>query len=177
VHSGQLRTDGAPYLAHPVEVSKLLADAGADEVTLAAGLLHDGVENSELTVGEVVKRFGEEVGEVVAALTEDERIDDWVERKNGLRAQVEGAGARAVAIFAADKLSNVREMRRIYAVRGERAIDLHKAPTLDLRLAAWHDDLAMVVRSAPQLALAGELRTELGRLDFERSRRSPSPGG
>lgn len=111
----------------------------------------------------------------MAALTEDERIDDWVERKDALRAQVERAGGRAVAIYAADKLSNLREMRRIYAVRGEGAIDLHKAPTLDLRLAAWRDDLAMVARSAPELALAGELQVELGRLEFERSRRRPRP--
>jgi HD domain len=147
-------------------VSELLQDA--DEVTLAAALLHDGVEDSELTVAEVRERFGPEIAEVVAALTEDERIDDWVERKNALRAQVEQAGPRAAAIFAADKLSNLRELRRVYAVRGESAIDLHKAPTLDLRIAAWADDLDMIARVVPDLAMAAELRDELRGLELER---------
>ena len=79
-------------------------------------------------------------------MTEDERIDDWVERKDGLRAQVERAGPRAASIYAADKLSNLRELRRVYAVRGESAVDLHKAPSLDLRIEAWRDDLSMIVR-------------------------------
>ena len=153
-------------MGHPVEVSELLQDA--DEVTLAAALLHDGVEDSELTVAEVRERFGPEIADVVAALTEDERIDDWVERKNALRAQVEQAGPRAVAIFAADKLSNLRELRRVYAVRGESAIDLHKAPTLDLRIAAWADDLDMIARVVPDLAMAAELRDELRGLELER---------
>ena len=112
--------------------------------------------------------------DVVAALTEDERIDDWVERKDALRAQVERAGPRAVSIYAADKLSNLRELRRVYAVRGESAIDLHKAPSLDLRVEAWRDDLAMIVRVSPDLALAGELRTELSRLELERARALPA---
>jgi HD domain len=141
-------------------------------VTVAAALLHDSVEDSELTVTEVAERFGPEVADVVAALTEDERIDDWVERKDALRRQVEAAGPRAVSIFAADKLSNVRELRRVYAVRGESAIDLHKAPSLDLRVAAWRDDLAMIQAAVPNLALAAELRIELQRLEHERARRS-----
>ncbi len=151
-------------------MSELLADA--DDVTLAAALLHDGVEDSELTVAEVRERFGPEVANVVAALTEDERIDDWVERKNALRAQVGAAGARAVAIYTADKLSNLRELRRVYALRGEVAIDLHKAPTLDLRIAAWRNDLEMIERVVPDLALAADLRTELHRLEDARARRA-----
>lgn len=175
VHEGQRRNDGDPYVAHPIEVSRLLADLDADEVTVAAALLHDGVEDSELTVDEVDERFGAEVAAVVAALTEDERIDDWVERKHALRAQVEAGGSRAASIYAADKLSNLREMRRIYAVRGESAINLHKAPSLDLRIQAWRDDLDMVVRVIPGFALAEELRSELSRLELERSRRA-NPG-
>jgi len=172
VHEGQRRTDGDAYVAHPVEVSQLLAAVGADDTTITAALLHDGVEDSELTVDEVGQGFGDEVAEIVAALTEDERIDDWVERKHALRAQVEAAGARAAAIYAADKLSNLRELRRVYAIRGESAIDLHKAPSLDLRIAAWRDDLEMIARVAPELAFNSDLRNELARLEFERTRRS-----
>jgi (p)ppGpp synthase/HD superfamily hydrolase len=172
VHRGQLRTDGDPYVAHPVEVSRLLSDLGADEVTVAAGLLHDGVEDSELTVDEVGRRFGGDVAAIVAALTEDEDIDDWVKRKDALRAQVERAGERAISVYAADKLSNLRELRRVYAVRGESAIDLHKAPSFDLRVQAWRDDLAMITKVAPGLPLARDIEIELQRLEHERQRRA-----
>ena len=170
-HRGQTRHDGSPYLAHPLRVCELLADIGADEPTLAAALLHDGVEDSELTVGDVVERFGVEVGELVAALTEDERIDDWVERKEALRAQVAEAGRRAAAIYAADKLANLDEMRALYAERGEDAIDLHKAPSLDLRIRGWREDLAMVERVAPRLALVAGLRSALDAFEAERAAR------
>jgi (p)ppGpp synthase/HD superfamily hydrolase len=118
-------------------------------------------------VGEVTERFGVEVGELVAALTEDDEIDDWVVRKDALRTQVSAAGARAAAIYAADKLANLREMRSIYAQHGESAIDLHKAPTLDLRVAAWRADLELVERLADPV-LASEMRAELDRLERRR---------
>ncbi len=168
-HRDQRRRDGTPYLAHPLRVCELLALAGADEQTLAAALLHDAVEDSALTIGEVVARFGLRVGELVAALTEDERIDEWVARKDALRAEVAEAGPDAAAIYAADKLANLREMRDLYAVHGEAAIDLHKAPTLDLRVAAWRADLEMVVGVTPQLALVGTLEDELSVFEAERA--------
>jgi (p)ppGpp synthase/HD superfamily hydrolase len=168
-HRGQTRRDGSPYLAHPLRVCELLAGAGASEATLAAALLHDGVEDSELTVGDVVERFGVEIGELVAALTEDESIEAWVERKDALRAQVAGAGEDAAAIYAADKLANIGEMRALYAERGEAAIELHKAPSLDLRVRAWRQDLEMIDRVAPGLALADGLRAGLAAFEADRS--------
>lgn len=134
---------------------------------LAAALLHDAVEDSETTVGEVVERFGHVVGELVAALTEDDEIDDWVPRKDALRGQVGEAGPAAAAIYAADKVVNLREMRGTYAAYGEASIDLHKAPTLDLRVAAWSADLALVEPLA-EPGLVAELRAELR--GFERQR-------
>jgi (p)ppGpp synthase/HD superfamily hydrolase len=167
-HFGQRRNDGSPYLSHPLRVCELLAHAGADETTLAAALLHDAVEDSELTVGEVVAGFGVDVGELVAALTEDPAIHDWARRKNALRSQVSDAGPRAAAIFAADKLANLREMRDLYAAHGEAAIDLHKAPTLGLRIDAWRADLEMVRRLAPELELLPGLEAELAAFEQER---------
>ena len=167
-HKEQRRADGSPYLGHPLRVCELLAQTGAGETTLAAALLHDAVEDSELSVGAVVERFGVEVGELVAALTEDAQIEDWQARKDALRAQVAEAGPGAVAIYAADKLANLREMRDLYAERGESVIDLHKAPTLDLRTAAWRADLEMVERVAPELALIAVLRAGLDAFEAER---------
>jgi len=167
-HRDQTRYDGSPYLSHPLRVCELLAQSGASETTLAAALLHDAVEDSDLTVGRVVEAFGVAIGELVAALTEDASVDNWVERKRGLRGQVAEAGEAAAAIFAADKLANLQETRAMYSVRGEDAIDLHTAPSLDLRVEAWRDDLAMVESVAPSLALNAALRAELDRFGAER---------
>ena len=168
-HRGQTRHDGSPYLAHPLRVCELLAGAGAGEETLTAALLHDGVEDSELTVGAVVERFGLEIGELVGALTEDESIEEWVERKDALRAQVAEAGEAAAAIYAADKLANIGEMRALYGERGEHAIDLHKAPTLDLRVRAWRLDLDMIEGVAPGLSLAAGMREGLDAIEAQRA--------
>ena len=167
-HRDQRRADGSPYLAHPLKVCELLSHAGADQQTLAAALLHDAVEDSDLSVGDVVAGFGVEVGELVAALTEDAGIDDWTARKDALREHVAAAGSRAAAVYAADKLANLQDMRGLYAEHGEGVIDLHKAPTLDLRIEAWAKDAEMVERVAPDLSLVAALQAELAAFRRER---------
>ena len=134
-----------------------------------AALLHDAVEDSEITVGEVTERFGVEVGELVAALTEDDEIDDWVTRKDALRAQVADAGASAAAIYAADKLANLREMRG-HLRRPRRGRDrlAQGADPRSARVAAWRADLEMVVRLAGS-GLAADLRVELEAFERERA--------
>ena len=130
--------------------------------------MHDAVENSALTVEDVKTGFGTEVGELVAALTEDRTIPEWEARKDALRAQVAAAGETAAMIYAADKLSNLQEMRRIYAIHGEDAIDFHKAPTLDLRVAAWVRDLEMLRAVGADPELLDALARELAGFECER---------
>src|SRR5690606_11970552 len=110
---------------------------------VAAAMLHDAVEDGGLTIARVEAEFGARVAALVRALTDDPAIQDWVARKDALRAQVRAAGPDAVAIYAADKLANLRRMRRLYAEHGEDAIRLSKAPTLDARVAAWRADAAL----------------------------------
>ncbi|MGI6731289.1 MAG: RelA/SpoT family protein [Anaerovoracaceae bacterium] len=68
-HKGQLRKSGEPYLVHPVEVAKILADLGLDEDAIVAGLLHDTVEDTEYTNEELTADFGEEVALLVDGVT------------------------------------------------------------------------------------------------------------
>lgn len=167
-HRGQSRKDGqSPYIGHPTAVAQRLARAGAAEPVIAAALLHDVVEDSDLTVGAVVERFGIEVGELVSALTDDRTIDDYEERKREHRARVEEAGPQAAAIYAADKLVNVRDLRSLYADLGEAAAGRFKAP-IDLRVELWREDLEMLDRVVPRLAIVGELRAELDAFEAER---------
>ena len=118
-HREQKRKDGtSPYIGHPLAVAERLAAAGLDEPTVAAAILHDVVEDSDLGVGEIVERFGVEIGELVSALTDDRTIEDYEERKREHRERVAAAGPRAAAIYAADKLVNVRDLRKLYAKIG-----------------------------------------------------------
>src|SRR5690349_22130538 len=83
-HAGQLRhgSDGQPFIDHPVAVAETLASADFDyDEILAAALLHDVLEKSELASDTIRERFGDRVGRMVEALTEDKTIEDYEERK------------------------------------------------------------------------------------------------
>jgi (p)ppGpp synthase/HD superfamily hydrolase len=149
-------------------VASELADLDADETLLIAAVLHDVVEDSDTPAAMIAARFGPRVAQLVTALTEDPRIEDWVERKRALRVQVDLEGVEAATIYAADKLANLREMRRLYAEQGEEAIDLHKAPTLDLRMEAWWDDLAIAIDCGVPEELSAALRVELRAFEADR---------
>jgi (p)ppGpp synthase/HD superfamily hydrolase len=111
-HAGQLReADAAPFLLHPLEVGALLHVFGYPEHVVAAGLLHDIVESSDTTAVELRMRFGPVIAGLVEAVSENPALEDPVERKARLRGQVAAAGAEAGAVFAADKLAKVREIR------------------------------------------------------------------
>jgi guanosine-3',5'-bis(diphosphate) 3'-pyrophosphohydrolase len=169
-HAGQTGKDGvSPYINHPIAVATRLHAAGCETSIVTAGLLHDVVERSDLSLGEVVEGFGPEVGELVAALTEDRAIEDYTERKRAHRQQVEEAGAPAAAIYAADKLVNVGDLRLVYADVGEAAAERFEV-SLDVRVVLWHGDLAMLARAAPELEIVGELGAELAAFERERTR-------
>lgn len=111
-HLGDRREgDGAPFILHPIEVAALLSSWGLPDEVTAAGLLHDTVEDTATTDEELRARFGEQVAGLVRALTEDDTIPAFAERKAALRAQVAGAGHDVAMIYVADKLSKVRELR------------------------------------------------------------------
>lgn len=68
-HAGQTRLSGEPYLSHPLAVADTLAEMGFDEPTVAAGLLHDTVEDTKATIEEMDENFGEEVADIVDGVT------------------------------------------------------------------------------------------------------------
>ena len=74
VHAGQMRATGDPYIVHPLAVAEILAGYGMDGSTIAAALLHDTVEDTELTLGEATERFGSEVGLLIDGVTKLDRI-------------------------------------------------------------------------------------------------------
>jgi (p)ppGpp synthase/HD superfamily hydrolase len=163
------------YIHHPVAVAELLAAHGYDEETVAAALLHDVVEDSEIGVEEIAERFGPRVAKLVEVLTDDESIAPYERRKDEHRHRVRDAGGEALAIYAADKLSNVRVLRRAYANEGEPAGEEFKAP-LDVKEDIWRADLEMLRREAPQLPFVEDLASELEKLREARARTTSSVG-
>lgn len=73
-HGEQSRDSGEAYYFHPVQVASLLADVRLDEVTIAAGLLHDVVEDTEIDIGDIEMRFGPQVAELVDGVTKLDRL-------------------------------------------------------------------------------------------------------
>ena len=106
-----------PYIEHPIAVAALLDEHGYGDEVLAAALLHDVVEDSETTLDELREEFGDEVAGLVGALTDDESIDYYRERKAEHRERVAAADGEALAIYGADKLTNSSTLRAAYAER------------------------------------------------------------
>ena len=73
-HKGQIRKSGEPFLAHCVEVARLLAQLGLDHTTVAAGLLHDVIEDTPATYEEVAEQFGDKIAELIAGVTKIDQI-------------------------------------------------------------------------------------------------------
>src|SRR4051794_25666491 len=139
-------------LAHPLEVRELVRCAGAGDDLQAAAILHDLVEDTDVEVAAIAARFGPQAAAYVAAMTEDESIEDYAARKEEHRLRARDAGREVALLFVADKLSNARRMRR-----GDKELDArklgHYRATLDTMTEAYAD-----------LPLLGELRAELAAL-------------
>src|SRR5438105_6195548 len=73
-HTGQLRNSGEPYIEHPLSVAMIVAELGLDDVTIAAALLHDAVEDTKLSLDEIRSTFGNEVADIVDGVTKLERV-------------------------------------------------------------------------------------------------------
>lgn len=161
-HEGQVRngSGGMPYVEHPVRVAALLDEQGYGEETLAAALLHDVVENSETTLDELRELFGGEVAGMVGVLTDDESIDSYKARKAEHRERLAAAGGEAMAIYAADKLTNTRTLREAYEDEGDAVRDEFEVP-LEEKAEIWEADLELLREKAPQLPFLDDLGREL----------------
>jgi (p)ppGpp synthase/HD superfamily hydrolase len=161
-HAGQLRrgSDGRPYIDHPIAVAEILIKYRHRDEVLAAGLLHDVVEKSDIEIAEVRQRFGDVVADLVEAMTEDETIADYEERKDEHRQRVAVADPAALAIFAADKLTNVAMLREAYALIDEGVSD-ELAVSLDLKIYIWEADLEMLFEQGPGMALTDEFADQM----------------
>jgi len=75
-HKGQIRRSGEPYLSHPLEVTNMLAEMRLDKTTLAAGLLHDVLEDTDVTAVDLTEAFGKEIAHLVEGITKISRVQE-----------------------------------------------------------------------------------------------------
>jgi GTP pyrophosphokinase len=125
-HNGQLRASGEPYVLHPLEVALVLAEMKLDSTAIAAGLLHDAVEDTPVTTPDIVEKFGEQVAHIVEGVTKIDKIqfanreDRQAENvRKMLLAMV--TDVRVVLIKLADRLHNMRTLEHLPPER-QRAI-------------------------------------------------------
>jgi (p)ppGpp synthase/HD superfamily hydrolase len=162
MHGGQRRADGTPFILHPLEVASLLYDNGAPDHLIAAGVMHDLIEKSDATPADLRERFRPRITELVLAVSDDGRITGYGKRKAALRRQVAGAGEEALTLFAADKLSKLRELRRETAV--DSAASAAPARVRELRarrVRHYQRSLALLEERLHDSPLVRELRGEL----------------
>jgi (p)ppGpp synthase/HD superfamily hydrolase len=115
-HAGQRRpSDDAPFVMHPLEVASLLHRSGYPDQVVAAAVLHDVLEDTDVEQSQLEELFGRRVSDLVAAVSDDPTIPDEGERKEELRQRVWRSGGYAAAVYAADKVSKVRELRALVA--------------------------------------------------------------
>ncbi len=124
-HAGQSRASGEPYLVHPLEVALVLADMKMDPVAIAAGLLHDSVEDTSVTIVDIRKEFGEQVAHIVEGVTKISKIDFATheeQQAENLRKMMLAMvdDIRVVLIKLADRLHNMRTLEHLPAERREK---------------------------------------------------------
>jgi guanosine-3',5'-bis(diphosphate) 3'-pyrophosphohydrolase len=115
-HRGQLRNSGEPYITHSVEVAKILAELQLDSITVAAGLLHDVIEDTTLTLADVDAEFGRPVADIVDGLTKIAKLptggstqERQVESYRKLLLSI-AKDARVIIVKLADRLHNMRTL-------------------------------------------------------------------
>ncbi|MEO6394822.1 MAG: bifunctional (p)ppGpp synthetase/guanosine-3',5'-bis(diphosphate) 3'-pyrophosphohydrolase [Devosia sp.] len=132
-HGAQKRASGDPYFNHPLEVAAILTDLHLDDATVAVGLLHDTIEDTDATRAEIDLLFGPEIGEIVDGLTKIERLQ-LVTREE---AQAENlrklllaisADVRVLLVKLADRLHNMRTLAYMPAEKQQRIA----AETMDI---------------------------------------------
>jgi guanosine-3',5'-bis(diphosphate) 3'-pyrophosphohydrolase len=125
-HEGQKRLSGEDYVEHPIAVTQILAELGLDTTTLVAALLHDVVEDTEVTLDDVREEFGDEATGIVDGLTKLDQVEfrsrEQEQAENVRKMIVAMAGdIRVLLIKLADRLHNMRTVQALPVDRQRRA--------------------------------------------------------
>ncbi len=141
-HAGtERRGKGYPYIIHPLEAMEIVATMTTDQELLAAAVLHDTVEDTDVTVEQIRAEFGERIASLVADESE-ERLEgvseeeSWFDRKQAAIAHLATASHDAKIVALGDKLSNMRAIARDYVVQKNSLWNLFHVK--DRKYHEWH---------------------------------------
>jgi len=122
LHQNQIRkTNNTPYIAHLLSVAALVIESGGNEEMAIAALLHDSIEDQQVTPADIASKFGQKVADLVEALTESytHPKPSWQTRKELYINQISQASPEAALISLADKLHNARSLEEAINTHGE----------------------------------------------------------
>jgi len=166
-HEGQVRKGlRVPYVYHPMDVGRILMDMGCPEELVAAGILHDTVEDTDVTLEVIKEEFGGNVAGIVAEATETEEVTSWKERKEDTIERLKTVSQEALHLICADKFDNLRSIRLDMKRVGKRAWESFSRPEKDQR---WYYENIVAVLSeriteGPFLDLLKRLKREVHRV-------------
>jgi myo-inositol-1(or 4)-monophosphatase len=141
-HAGtERRGKGFPYIVHPMEAVEIVATITRDQELLAAAVLHDTVEDTDVTIEQIQAEFGDRVASFVAAESDEphqsrDSVENWRFRKQTAIDRLARASRDAKIVALGDKLSNMRAIARDYAQQGDALWDLFHAK--DPKDHEWH---------------------------------------
>lgn len=142
-HDGmRRRKSDAPYVLHPMEVGVIIGTMTDNQQVIAAGVLHDVVEDAGISIEEIGERFGERVMELVASETENKREelppeDTWKLRKEESLEKLKNTNdPEVLMLWIGDKLSNIRAIYRDFLVEGNAV--WNKFHQSDIKVQAWY---------------------------------------
>jgi len=132
-HDGQFRKGtNIPYIIHPLNVAKILIDNNCPIDTIVAGILHDTIEDTNVTLQEIGRKFGENVAKIVDGVTDHNQQNcEWGKRRRIKLKYLETAPADIMLVECADKLDNIRAIYEDYINLGESVWDRFKKPKKD----------------------------------------------
>ena len=120
-HKGQVRKSDPekPMVIHPINVGNILIENDFDENVIAAGYLHDVVEDTKYTIDDIKEYFGEDIASLVYGASEPDKSLSWEERKQHTIDNTKKLDLRHKAIICADKISNLEDLRILSEIKGE----------------------------------------------------------
>ena len=119
-HSGQTRKGepDKPYIVHPIAVAQILMEYGADNNVIAAGYLHDVVEDTNFSIKDIKKHFGDDIADLVECATEPDKSKSWEERKIHTINTIRELSLRKKLVIIADKINNAENLKRTFGKKG-----------------------------------------------------------
>ena len=142
-HDGmRRRKSNAPYVLHPMEVAAIVGTMTDNQEVIAAGALHDVVEDAGITIEEIGEKFGNRVMELVASETENKREElppeeTWrIRKEESLQKLRDTDDIEIMMLWIGDKLSNIRAIYRNFIVEGNAVWEKFHQP--DVNVQAWY---------------------------------------